>query len=34
MGDDNGIRHEYERVVVKGEGPAAREICICDSGAG
>jgi hypothetical protein len=32
MGDDSGIHHEYERVVVKGEGPAAREICIYGSG--
>ena len=32
MGDDSGIHHEYERVVVKSEGPAAREICIYGSG--
>jgi hypothetical protein len=28
MGDASGMHYEYERVVVKGEGPAAREICI------
>ena len=32
MGDDSGAHHEYERVVVKGEGPAPRQICIYDSG--
>jgi hypothetical protein len=32
MGDDNKIHHEYERVVVSGEGLAAREIRIYGSG--
>jgi hypothetical protein len=32
MGDDSRIRHEYERVVVSGEGATAREIRIYGSG--
>jgi hypothetical protein len=28
MGDDNQVHHEYERVVVSGEGATAREIRI------
>jgi hypothetical protein len=32
MSDDNGIHHEYERVVVSGEGATAREIRIYGSG--
>ena len=32
MGDDNKIHHEYERVVVSGEGATAREIRIYGSG--
>jgi len=32
MGDDNKIHHEYERVVVSGEGLAAREIRIYAAG--
>ena len=32
MGDDSRVHHEYERVVVSGEGPAAREIRIYASG--
>ena len=32
MGDDNQIHHEYERVVVSGEGATAREIRIYGSG--
>jgi hypothetical protein len=31
MGDDNRIHHEYERVVVSGEGATAREIRIYGS---
>jgi hypothetical protein len=34
MGDDSKIHHEYERVVVSGEGATAREIRIYGSGAG
>ena len=34
MGDDNRTHHEYERVVVSGEGATAREIHIYGSGAG
>jgi hypothetical protein len=34
MGDDNRIRHEYERVVVSGEGATAREIRVYGSGGG
>ncbi len=34
MGDDSRIHHEYERVVVIGEGATAREIRIYGSGAG
>jgi hypothetical protein len=30
MGDDNRTHHQYERVVVSGAGPAAREIRIYD----
>ena len=32
MGDDSQIHHEYERVVVSGEGATAREIRIYGSG--
>jgi hypothetical protein len=32
MADDNRIRHEYERVVVSGEGATAREIRIYGGG--
>ena len=32
MGDDNKVRHEYERVAVSGEGATAREIRIYGSG--
>ena len=32
MSDDNRIHHEYERVVVSGEGATAREIRIYGSG--
>ena len=32
MGDDNRIHHEYERVVVSGEGATAREIRIYGTG--
>jgi hypothetical protein len=32
MGDDNKVHHEYERVVVRGEGATAREIRIYGSG--
>ena len=34
MGDDSSSHHEYERVVVSGEGATAREIRIYGSGAG
>jgi hypothetical protein len=32
MGNDDQIHHEYERVVVSGEGATAREIRIYGSG--
>ncbi len=32
MGDDNRTHHQYERVVVSGEGATAREIHIYGSG--
>jgi hypothetical protein len=32
MGDDNKVHHAYERVVVSGEGAAAREIRIYGTG--
>jgi hypothetical protein len=32
MGDDNEVRHEYERVVINGEGATARESRIYGSG--
>lgn len=32
MGDDSKVRHEYERVVVSGQGATAREIRIYGSG--
>jgi hypothetical protein len=32
MSDDDKVRHAYERVVVSGEGPAAREIRIYGRG--
>jgi hypothetical protein len=32
MGDDDKVRHEYERVVVSGEGATAREIRIYGTG--
>ena len=32
MGDDSKVHHEYERVVVSGEGATAREIRIYGSG--
>jgi hypothetical protein len=32
MGDDHKVRHEYERVVVSGEGATAREIRIYGTG--
>ena len=32
MGDDTGIHHEYERVVVSAEGTTAREIRVYGTG--